>query len=92
MAIIKLNDFDAKDHSKVFHSLRQKNIGVQLHYYPVHLQPFYKNLGFSKGYLPVAEKYARTAMTIPLFPEISKSKQYKIVRELKEVLKEVKNS
>ena len=92
LAIIKLNDFDPTEHSKVFHSLRQKNIGVQLHYHPVHLQPFYKNLGFSEGYLPVAEKYGRTAMTIPLFPEISKSKQYKIVRELEVVLKEVKNN
>ncbi len=91
LAIIRLNDFDAKEHRKVFHLLRKKDIGVQLHYYPVHLQPFYKNLGFAKGYLPVAEEYGRSAITIPLFPEISKSKQYKIVRELEAVLKEVKN-
>ena len=44
-----LNDIDEKKHREVFSSLRLNNIGVQLHYSPVHLQPFYKKLGFTKG-------------------------------------------
>jgi dTDP-4-amino-4,6-dideoxygalactose transaminase len=59
----------------VFESLRANNIMVNLHYIPVHLQPFYKDMGFSKGEYSEAEKYYTEAISIPLHPSLSFDEQ-----------------
>ena len=57
---------------EVFDALRAENIGVQVHYLPVHLHPFYqKKFGYKKGDYPVAEKYYERAITLPIFPKMS---------------------
>jgi len=57
---------------EVFDALRAENIGVQVHYLPVHLHPFYqKQFGYKKGDYPVAEKYYERAITLPIFPKMS---------------------
>ena len=48
--------------------MRENNIGVQLHYQPIHLNPYYRNLGFKNGDFPNAELYGQNAFSIPLFP------------------------
>lgn len=84
LGIISFNDIDEKKHREVFSSLRLNNIGVQLHYSPVHLQPFYRKLGFTKGQFPVSEKYSSSSLSLPLFPELSLNMQENIVGCLKE--------
>jgi hypothetical protein len=57
---------------EIFEALGAENIGVQVHYVPLHLQPFYKNkFGYKKGDYPVAERYYERAITLPLFPAMS---------------------
>ena len=73
-------------HRQIFESMREKGIGVNLHYIPVHLQPFYKNLGFSKGDFPEAEKYYAEAISLPMYPGLSESEQDKVVVSLERCL------
>lgn len=60
-----------KNKKVIFSQLRNKGIGVNLHYIPVHIQPYYQKLGFKWGDFPNSEIYYQQAMTIPLFPEMS---------------------
>jgi dTDP-4-amino-4,6-dideoxygalactose transaminase len=66
--------------------MRKKGIGVNVHYIPVHMQPWYKRLGLQLGMFPEAEKYYKETMTLPLFPAMSEQSQYRVVRILKEAL------
>ena len=71
LAIVKLKVERKQEHREVFSKMLKKGIGVQLHYKPVHLQPYYKRLGFEKGDFQNAEEYGRKAMSLPLFPELT---------------------
>ena len=64
---------------KIFKKMRKKGIEVNFHYIPVHMHPYYKNLGFKKGDYPVAENYYERAMSIPIFPSLSKENQNYII-------------
>lgn len=59
------------DHRTVFERLRAAGIGVNLHYMPVYLQPDFVRLGFAPGLCPEAEKYAQSAISIPMFPGLT---------------------
>tara|TARA_A100001388_G_C28766004_1_gene500740 strand:- start:1107 stop:2273 length:1167 start_codon:yes stop_codon:yes gene_type:complete len=83
LGVISFEDINEKKHSEIFSSLRQRNIGVQLHYSPVHLQPFYRNMGFYKGQFPASERYSSSSLSLPLFPELTFSMQENIVNCLK---------
>ena len=72
--------------TEVFQYLRSHNIGVNVHYIPVHLQPYYQKLGFKLGDLPEAEKYYEEALTLPLFPKLEESQQLYIQQTLEKVL------
>ena len=52
----------------VFQKMRDAGIGVQVHYYPIHLQPYYKILGFAKGDFPIFELFSNRSISIPIFP------------------------
>ena len=67
-------------------SLREKGIGTQVHYIPIPLHPYYQKLGFSVEKLPEAMSYYHEALTIPLFPGLKKSQQFKVVLELQNIL------
>ncbi len=69
-------------HREVFASMRAAGIGVNLHYMPVHLQPYFRRLGFAPGYCPEAERYGAEAITLPLFPAMTESEQDRIVAAL----------
>jgi UDP-4-amino-4,6-dideoxy-N-acetyl-beta-L-altrosamine transaminase len=58
------------DRKAVFESMRSANIGVNVHYIPIHLQPYYKNLGFQENDFPNAENYYNNAITLPLHPQL----------------------
>jgi UDP-4-amino-4,6-dideoxy-N-acetyl-beta-L-altrosamine transaminase len=82
---IKLEDV-SKSHALVFHELRDKGLGVNVHYIPVHTQPYYQKRGFKEGSYPNAEYYYRRAITIPLFPLMSQLEQEQVVAILHEVI------
>ncbi|MDO8470744.1 MAG: UDP-4-amino-4,6-dideoxy-N-acetyl-beta-L-altrosamine transaminase [bacterium] len=72
---------------EVFDALRKKGIGVQVHYVPVHLHPFYKKtFGYKQGDFPEAEAYYETAITLPLFPGMTSGQVKSVVKAVKEVL------
>jgi UDP-4-amino-4,6-dideoxy-N-acetyl-beta-L-altrosamine transaminase len=73
-------------HRQVFEILRDKGIGVQLHYIPIPSQPFYKNLGFKDTDYPNALEYYREAISLPLFPTMTELQQNKVVNVLNEIL------
>jgi UDP-4-amino-4,6-dideoxy-N-acetyl-beta-L-altrosamine transaminase len=73
-------------HRRVFDGLRERDIGVNLHYMPVHLQPYYRALGFGEGQFPEAEAYGRTAITLPLYPLLGEEQQDRVVSALRQGL------
>jgi UDP-4-amino-4,6-dideoxy-N-acetyl-beta-L-altrosamine transaminase len=75
-----------KTQRQVFEDLHQAGIGVNLHYIPVHLHPFYRELGFKMGDFPEAEKYYREAITLPLFTRLSMDELQIVVTQLRKVL------
>ena len=70
----------------LFDHLRSKNILVNVHYIPIHLQPFYSRLGFSLGDFPNAEKYYSGCLSLPIFPHLSISNQKFVISEVKNYL------
>jgi UDP-4-amino-4,6-dideoxy-N-acetyl-beta-L-altrosamine transaminase len=74
-------------HRQVFEALRAAGIGVNLHYIPVHLQPYYRALGFAEGYCPEAECYYGEAISLPLYPALSEANQDYIATTLRVLLK-----
>lgn len=85
--VIRLrNDKARKSHRTVFEELRQAGIGVNLHYIPIHRQPWYERLGFKPGYCPEAERYYEEAITLPIFPRLTDKQQSAVVAALEQVL------
>jgi len=68
-----------KSRQQVFSEMREHSIGVNVHYIPVHLQPYYRNLGFSIGDFPNAERYYAEAISLPLYFLLSDEDQRKVV-------------
>ena len=62
------------------------NIGVQIHYSPVHLHPYYKKLGFCLGDFPEAEFHSRNSITIPLYIGLTTREQNRVAKSLKSLL------
>ena len=77
---------DPTRHREAFEALRSKGIGVNLHYIPVHLQPYYRNMGFSPGDFPLSEAYYSRAMSIPLFATMTEVQQENVIGTLESVL------
>jgi dTDP-4-amino-4,6-dideoxygalactose transaminase len=73
-------------HLQVFETLRANGIGVNLHYIPVHLQPYYRNLGFNFGDFPIAEDYYSRAISIPLHAGLSDCEQAAVISAVKSVV------
>ena len=74
------------DHLAVFNGLRAAGIGVNLHYIPVHTQPYYKDMGFRLGDFPQAEAYYTQAISLPLYATLSMVDQDKVLGALRRVL------
>ena len=70
----------------VFEELRAAEIGVNVHYIPVHLQPFYRERGFAPGDFPISEAYYDRAISLPLFPALSEAEQDRVIETLGRIL------
>jgi UDP-4-amino-4,6-dideoxy-N-acetyl-beta-L-altrosamine transaminase len=75
-----------KTQQEVFEAMHRAGIGVNLHYIPIHLQPYYRQLGFKPGDFPEAENYYREALTLPLFPRLRSDEIDMVIQRFKEVL------
>lgn len=73
-------------HRQVFEALRAKDIMVNLHYIPVHTQPYYQQMGFKQGDFPDAEQYYREAISIPMHPTLATVEQDFVVSSLREAM------
>lgn len=86
--VIRLQlDAITKTHRQVFESLRELGIGVNLHYIPVHIQPFYQQMGFEPEAFPQAMQYYREAISLPMFQGLTDEQQDQVVIELSKALK-----
>ena len=75
-------------HRQVFEGLRAAGVGVNLHYIPLHLQPYYRDRGFAEGDFPQAERYYAEAISLPLFPLLSDEQQDYVVEQLRRLILE----
>lgn len=73
----------------VFEAMRAAGIGVQVHYLPVYLHPYYRALGYKKGLCPAAERFYATEISIPLFAAITLAQQRRIAYVLRTALAKV---
>ena len=86
--VIRLQlDKIVKSHRQVFEALRDLGIGVNLHYIPVHTQPYYQAMGFKPVDFPEAEGYYAEAISLPMFQTLSVEQQDTVVAALHQVLK-----
>lgn len=75
-----------RTHGYVFNELRRRGFGVQLHYMPVHLQPYYRDQSFGLGQYPEAEAYGESAFSLPLYPALTEQDQDQVAAALKAIL------
>lgn len=73
-------------HRAVFEGLRARGVGVNLHYIPVHTQPYYSKFGFAPGDFPASEAYYASAISLPMFPTLSEDDLRRVVDALKDTL------
>ena len=72
---------------EVFEKLRKQGLGVQVHYIPIHLQPYYKeNFGYKEGDYPKAENYYKSVITIPLYASLNKQQIRYIINEIMKIV------
>lgn len=76
-----------KSRDEIFNFLRSKNVGVNVHYQPVHLQPYYRKLGFALGMYPSAERHGVESISIPIFPSLSEVHQNKVIELFSNLMK-----
>ncbi len=82
---LNLNEI-SKTHKEVFDELRENGIGVNLHYIPVHLQPYYQKMGFKQGDFPNAESYYSNAISLPMFHGMTHEQQDEVISKLTQIL------
>jgi UDP-4-amino-4,6-dideoxy-N-acetyl-beta-L-altrosamine transaminase len=75
-----------RSRAEVFAALREQGIGVNVHYIPIHTQPYYRALGFARGDFPAAEQYYAAAISIPLFPAMTAQQQQRVVEAIRAAL------
>lgn len=76
-----------KNRKQVFETMRESGIGVNIHYVPVHTQPYYKNLGFNIGDFPESENYYEAALSIPMYYDLTADQQRQVVNTLETTLR-----
>lgn len=75
-----------RNRREVFDGLRAAGIGVNVHYIPVHTQPYYRRLGFAPGDFPEAERYYAGAISLPMFPTLTHAQQDEVVAALRSLV------
>lgn len=82
---LQLNKMN-RTHRQVFEELREAGIGVNLHYIPVHTQPYYQKMGFKEGDFPEAERYYEEAISLPMFSTMTDEQQDEVISVLERIL------
>ena len=82
---LKLDSIN-RSHREVFESLREQGIGVNLHYIPVHTQPYYRDMGFEAETFPHSMAYYREAISLPMFQGLTEDQQDEVVAVLRKTL------
>mgnify|MGYP000681099832 FL=1 len=85
--VVRIDSLTDKQHADLVTNLREQGIFAHVHYIPIHMQPYYKNLGFKLGDFPNAETYYQQAVTLPLFPELTFEQVEFVVKILAEEIK-----
>lgn len=86
--IVRLKlDAIEKTKAEIFAEMRARGVALNVHYIPVHTQPYYQKLGFHEGDFPVSEQYYREAMTLPLYYDLTNEEQYTVIANLSVVLR-----
>jgi len=83
---VQIEESANKDRKQVFEQLRKSGIGVNVHYIPVHTQPYYQDMGFEKSDYPNAMEYYKKAISLPMFSALTDEQQLKVVDEIKKAL------
>ena len=81
LAVVSLSDKYLDKYNMIFEGMREKGIGVQLHYKPIYKNPYYERFSFKESDYPGSENYSKCSLSIPLYPGLSAEKQIK-VREI----------
>ena len=85
--VIRLQlDKIGRSHRQVFEALRTHDIGVNLHYIPVHTQPYYERMGFKAGDYPLAERYYREAISLPMYATLNDVQQDQVIVAIEKAL------
>jgi len=74
------------DRKEIFEALREKNLGVNVHYIPVYFHPFYQSLGYQKGICPKAERLYERIITIPLYPKMTDQQVDEVIKRIKSTI------
>jgi len=74
------------DRKEIFEALREKNLGVNVHYIPVYFHPYYQSLGYEKGICPNAEKLYKRIITIPLYPKMTDQQVDEVIKRIKSTI------
>ncbi|MEP1447161.1 MAG: UDP-4-amino-4,6-dideoxy-N-acetyl-beta-L-altrosamine transaminase [Paraglaciecola sp.] len=72
---------------QVYIQLQERGVGVNVHYIPIHLHPYYQRLGFEKGEFPNSEQFYNCALTLPLYPSLTFDEQDVVINSLREILR-----
>lgn len=83
-------DSALNDHLEFFKAMRSNGVGVNLHYIPIYRQPYYEKIGFSSSDYPEAEKYYSQAVSLPIFPGLTKMQQEYIANAVHKSLEKSK--
>jgi UDP-4-amino-4,6-dideoxy-N-acetyl-beta-L-altrosamine transaminase len=75
-----------KSRKQVFNELRKNGIGINVHYIPIHTQPYYQQFGFKEGDFPISEAYYSRTISLPLYPGLSYKTQDKIISTVNEIM------
>jgi UDP-4-amino-4,6-dideoxy-N-acetyl-beta-L-altrosamine transaminase len=85
--VIRLNlDLIKLSRRQVFDQLKEAGVGVNVHYIPIHTQPYYQRMGFSKGDFPHAEQYYAEAISLPMFHLMTETQQGRVIEVLRSIL------
>ena len=86
---IRLKDSYKNKRKEIFQLLRKKKLGVQVHYIPVYLHPYYQKLGYRKGECPIAEDFYKREISLPIYPSMTEEEIDYVIKTTLDVFKEV---
>ena len=73
--------------STFFEKMRNNDVNLQVHYIPIHLQPYYrKKYGFDKGDFPISENFYHNEVSLPVYPDLSTDDQKKVIKTIEEFI------